>query len=288
MQRKIVGIMVAVIAALVGTFVLVRYVQTAETRATAGEELVEVYVVKDVIPAGTIGGENLADFVTVETVPMKVQAAGAVRSLTSLENKVSAVELVAGEQLVSQRFVTQADFINREVGVVVPPGMVEVTVELEPQRAVGGLIEPGDTVAVISSFDPFELAANVVEVDGEEVALPDAISADIQGKTPNTSGFILRKILVTAVQEDENTNSFNSNEEDQDKNRLQQAPANNLLITLAVDPADAERLVFTQEFGFVWLASERSDVPEYESELQTRLRVYEDAPTPPTVIQASN
>ncbi len=77
---------------MAGTVLLVRYVQGAEARATAGEELVEVYVVKDVIPAGTIGGESLADFVEVETVPVKVQAAGAVRSLASLENKVTAVE----------------------------------------------------------------------------------------------------------------------------------------------------------------------------------------------------
>ncbi len=287
MQRKVVGIVVAVLAAMIGTVILVRYVQGAEARATAGEDLVEVYVVETNIPAGTNAGESLAEFVRVETVPLKVQALGAVRSLTSLENKVTAVELVSGEQLVDQRFVTQADFINREVGVVVPEGMVELTIALEPQRAVGGLIDPGDTVSVIGSFEPFELTATVIEIDGEEVAVPQAVSEETAGKTPNASGFLMRKVLVTAIQESTQTNAPVGGD-DEEVDRLSNAPAGVLLVTLAVDPADAERLVFTQEFGLVWLASERSTVPQYDTELQTRGNVFDKPPTAPTVIQAAN
>lgn len=287
MQRKVVGILVAVIAAAAGTVLLVRYVQNAEERATAGQELVEVYVVTETIPAGANGGEVLTDFVRVETIPLKVQAAGAVRSLSSLEDKVTAVELVPGEQLVSQRFVSQADFINRQVGVIVPEGSVEVTIELEPQRAVGGLIEAGDTVAVLGSFEPFQLSANVVEVDGEEVALPESVASETDAQTPNTTGLFLRKVLVTAIQED-NRNSDDLTDEEQRSARLEEPPASNLLITLALDPADAERLIFTQEFGLIWLASERGTVPEYETDLKTRGNVYVEPPSPPVVIKAAN
>ncbi len=284
MQRKVVGILVAVVAALMGTVLLVRYVQTAEDRATAGEDLVEVYVIETAIPAGTNGGEALGDYLRVEAVPMKVQAEGAVRSLASLENKVTAVALVPGEQLVSQRFVTQADFINREVGVIVPEGMVEVTIDLEPQRAVGGLIEPGDTVAIIASFEEADGESDTVIVDGEEVALPSSISGD--GALPETTGFVMRKVLITALQE--NVRNAPVGEEDAASNRLEQSPTGNLLITVALDPADAERLVFVKEFGLVWLASERSTVPEYESDQQNRGNVYLDPPRPPAFIQAAN
>lgn len=287
MQRKVVGILVAVIAATVGTVLLVQYVQNAEERATAGQELVEVYVVNETIPAGSNGGEVLADLVRVETIPIKVQAAGAVRSLSSLEGKVTAVELVPGEQLVSQRFVSQADFINREVGVIVPEGSVEVTIELEPQRAVGGLIEAGDTVAVLGSFEPFQLSANVVEIDGEEVALPGAVASATEATTPNTTGLFLRKVLVTAIQEDRRRSTDLSEDEERTA-RLEEPPASNLLVTLALDPADAERLIFTQEYGLIWLASERGTVPEYETDLKTRGNVYITPPAPPVVIQAAN
>ena len=59
-----------------------------------------------------------------------------------------------------------------------------------------------------------------------------------------------------------------------------------MFITLAVDPADAERIVFSQEFGYLWLAQERSDVPEYETDIQTRGSVY-DAPEAPGTVEVS-
>jgi pilus assembly protein CpaB len=271
MSRKVIGIVVAIALAAVGTVALVSYVQTAEERAQAGEELVEVYVVKEPIPAGTSAIE-IEDYVTVELVPAKVQPVNSVQSLQRLAGRVAAVDLVVGEQLVDSRFVEPADAATRAVGVIVPSGKLEVTVELEQQRVIGGLVSPGDTVAVLASFEPFEVSAGVVEIDGEEVAIPDAV-ADGAG-TPNTTQIILRKALVTAVQQSAVNGGLNRDDEDED--RLNEAPADNVFLTLAVDPADAERLVFTQEFGFVYVALERSDVPENSTEQITRGNVYDE------------
>ncbi|MGI9610708.1 MAG: Flp pilus assembly protein CpaB [Acidimicrobiia bacterium] len=271
MSRKVVGIVVAIALAAVGTVALVSYVQSAEKRAQAGEELVEVYVVGESIPAGT-SADELEEYVTVELVPAKVQPINSVQSLQRLSGRVAAVDLVVGEQLVDSRFVEPADAATREVGVIVPSGKLEVTVELEQQRVIGGLLTPGDTVAVFASFEPFEVSAGVVEIDGEEVAIPDAV-ADGAG-TPNTTQIILRKALVTAVQQSATTGGFSNDDEDED--RLREAPADNVFLTLAIDPADAERVVFTQEFGFVYVALERSDVPENPTEQITRGNVYDE------------
>ncbi len=35
-----------------------------------------------------------------------------------------------------------------------------------------------------------------------------------------------------------------------------------MLVTLALPPFDAERLIFTAEFGNIWLAIERETVPD--------------------------
>ena len=51
MSRKVIGIVVALALASVGTVALVSYVRSAEERAQAGEELVEVYVLTDTVPA---------------------------------------------------------------------------------------------------------------------------------------------------------------------------------------------------------------------------------------------
>ncbi|MGI9598835.1 MAG: Flp pilus assembly protein CpaB [Acidimicrobiales bacterium] len=272
MSRRILGLLTAVVLALVGTFALVAFVTKAEARALEGEELVEVYVVSEPIPSGTPGKE-IEESIVVEQVPAKVRALGAVESLPSVVGKVAAVDLQPGEQLIDSRFVDLSEFADRAAGVQIPEDMIEVTLELDPQRAVGGLLEPGQTVAVLASFEPFEVAATVVEVDGVEIGLPDVVAAEIDGQTPNATDLLLRKVIVTAVQE-ARTRSFNTDEEEFD--RLNTSPEDVVLVTLAVPPADAERLVFTAEFGFVWLAVERDTVPEVEDEIRTRGNIYEN------------
>jgi pilus assembly protein CpaB len=263
MTRRITGFVVAIVLALVGTLALVVYVGSAEQRALAGEELVDVYVVKAPIASGT-AAEDIEGLVTVERVPVKVRADGAVDSLPSLAGTVTAVELVPGEQLVAGRFVQRSAFSDRAVGIDVPGDMVEVTVELDAQRAIGGLLEAGQTVAVFASFDPFKLSETVVQLDGNTVPIPSSYADDSSGNTPNSTNLLLRKVLVTAVQQPA------SKRAEDDKERLTTAPEAALFVTLAVQPFDAERLVFTAEFGNIWLAIERETVPDTEQPGQTR------------------
>lgn len=269
MTRRIVGIAVAILLASVGTLALAAYVSSAEARALAGEELFEVYVAGALIPAGT-PAEEIEQFVTVERVPLKVRAQGAVESLPALAGTVAAVDLVPGEQLVTARFVQRTEFADRELGVDVPDDMVEVTIELEPQRAAGSLLEPGQTVMVMASFDPFELSRTVIPIDGEAVALPSAVAADSAGSTPNTTDLLLRKVLVTAVQNRSGTTA------DEEEQRLTIAPEGTVFVTLALTPNDASRLVFTAEYGEVWLAIERETVPEANEPAQTRGNIFLD------------
>ncbi|MEM7324118.1 MAG: RcpC/CpaB family pilus assembly protein [Actinomycetota bacterium] len=270
MTRRVVGIVAAVLMAAVGTAALAAYVNSAEARALAGEELVEVYVADALIPAGT-AAEEIEQFITVERVPLKVKARGAVESLPALAGTVTAVDLLPGEQLISARFVQRSEFSDRELGVDVPDDMVEVTVELEPQRAAGGLLEPGQLVMVMASFDPFELSRTVIPVDGEAVPLPSAVADDVSGKTPNVTDDLLRKVLVTAVQDRAGTNA------DEEQQRLTIAPEGTVFVTLAVTPRNANRLVFAAEFGQVWLAIERETVAGDDEPAQTRGNVLNDS-----------
>ncbi len=259
MTRRVVGVTAAVILALVGTISLAAYVNTAEQRALAGEELVEVYVVDELIPGGT-PAEEVANLVSVEEVPLKVRAAGAIESLASYNGYVAAVDLLPGEQLVGGRFIQRSELTDREVGIDVPEDMVEVTIELEPERAVGGLLTPGQTVAVLASFAPFESSgAAAVPVDGALVPLPTSGGGDASTKTPNTTDLLLRKVLVTAVQGARIENE-----------RLTTPPDGSVFVTMAVSPFDVERIVFTAENGNIWLAIERDTVPDTDTAGQTR------------------
>jgi len=271
MNKKVLGVIGALVLALVGTMLLVGYVSRAEDRALAGEELVEVYVVNESVGAGTPADE-LTDAVSVEKIPEKLRATTAVTNLAELEGLVTAIDLDAGEPLLDTRFVAPQAFESRPKGVSAPAGTIEVTVALAAERAVGGLVAPGQTVAVLSSFEPFDVDPGVVQVDGEAIALPVEISTQQAVETPNSTHVILHKVLVTSVQIDPRAGSLAS--DDDDETGPAEAPAGDLLVTLAVTPADAERLVFTAEFGHVWLAAENVDVPEDGTTVQTRGSVY--------------
>ncbi len=253
MRRRVTGIVASLLLASLGTMLLVAYVQSARNEAVAGERMVDVLVVTEAIEKGTKAAD-IEDSVTVRQVPAKVRADGAVEDVDNLDDDlVSSVELVPGEQVVSTRFVTRQQASRGDV----PEGLQEVTVPLEPARALGGRLAAGDTVGVFLSFDPFEVSR-----DGD--------------KTPNTTHLELHKVLVTGVQL-ESTQALGGEDEagDGEDGRPTSAPTGTFLITLAVDASAAEKVVFAAEHGFVWLSAEPEDADEGGTEIVTRGNVYE-------------
>jgi pilus assembly protein CpaB len=265
MGRRILGIVGSVVLAAVGTVLLVAYVNGAEQRALAGEETVEVLVVRDDIPRAT-AVEDLGDRVTVERVPVKVRAVGSVQDLTELEGQVAAVDLVPGEQLVRSRFTNVAE-LQRTSDVEVPDGLQELTISLAPQRAVGGRVQPGDTVAVFASFDLEDGRTD------EEIAAAE--SESYTQRLSETTKLILHKVLVSHVQVEQLPPTPGEDEE-AGRNAPDLAPTGNLLITLAVDVAAAERIVFAAEHGLIWLSSQPDSATEDGSLLRTPRNIYDD------------
>ena len=261
MNRRTLGAVASLLLASLGTFVLIAFVRSAEDRAVAGEALVPVVVVKERVPAGTPASE-LGDRVAVERVPAKVRAADAVDDIAVLESRVAAIDLLPGEQVAAARFVT-AEAV-RPSGVSVPQGLLEVTVSLEPERAVGGVIRPGGTVGVLASFEPFEISSEgPFRLDG--ATLPK------DAKAPNSTHLILHKVLVTRVQSD---TSFTPKAGDAEATAP--APGGNLLVTLALDAPSVERVVFAAEHGTLWLANEPRDASETGTRVQTRGSINEE------------
>jgi pilus assembly protein CpaB len=253
MRRRVTGIVASLLLASLGTILLVAYVQSARNEAVAGERMVDVLVVTDAIEKGTKAAD-IEDAVAVRQVPAKVKAEGAIDDVADLNDElVASVELVPGEQVVSTRFVTRQQAARGDV----PAGLQEVTVPLEPARALGGRLSAGDTVGVFLSFDPFE-----INREGD--------------KTPNTSHLELHKVLVTGVQL-ENAQNLGAQDEGDDEEADQPTPAasGTYLVTLAVDSPSAERIVFAAEHGYVWLSAEPEDADESGTQIVTRGNVYE-------------
>jgi pilus assembly protein CpaB len=228
-KKRIIGALTALLMAITGTIMVLSYVGGANERAMAGAKTVEVLVVSKNIAAGT-PAEQLIEFVAPVQVPAKVVPAGAISNLKDLAGKVAAVDLVSGEQILSSRFASPAEL--KAAGTVdVPKGMLEVTISLDPPRVVGGKLQPGDTVGVFVSLEE---------------------GPDDQGPV---SHLALHKVLVTDVQ------GLAAPAEGSTDDSAP-VPANNVLITLAVSAANAEKIVYTQEFGRIWLSKEPDTADE--------------------------
>lgn len=285
MKKRVIGFVAAVVLALIGTTLLVAFVKGAEDRALAGEAIVEVYVAGSTIERGT-AGEDVVSLVSLEKIPTKVQVEGAIADLTDIEGLVAEVDLLPGEQLTFDRFVERSQISRYARTERAPEGMLEMTMSLSPERVVGGSIQPGDTIAVVASFEPFELESATLP-DGLDITvtsdqldqLLEAFFADDQlvgDKTPNVTKVLANKVLVTHVQEEElPQETFGNDGEVVGTGAI--APTGNLLVTVAVDASSLERIIFSKEFGMIWLAAEPLDAPEVGSKLVTRMNVYDES-----------
>lgn len=334
-SKRLLGIFAAIALALVGTGLIAAYVNSAEDRALAGEEVVEVLVIDKLVKAGATP-EEVEAATRIERVPSKVRADAALVNFDSLAGQVTAIDLVPGEQVVASRFIDEVVFAAEESKLtVIPPGYHEVTIALEPHRAVGGELRPGDSVGVIASFDPMPTngAAGVRWVDTQKLrealdlgidlatigawfgtesenpegetdnnaeeedpatgfnqnVVVDDIEAFVQAaelvisldgslpfearQTPAVTHLLVHKVLVTRVQLEEPPQSFDSGD-DEDASDL--APTGRLLVTLALPTEDIESVVFSAEFGRIWLSNEPQDAPEAGTAIVNRENIYLD------------
>ncbi len=300
MNKRLIGVALAAVLAVVGTFAVLAYVRDADDRARSDVELVEVYVIEARGEAGT-DEAGMRQAVGTTLIPATNVVDGVITDLTQLDGRVAAVDLVAGEQLLATRLVDEEAYDDgRSRLTSIPVGKHEVTISLDPERVIGGQLVPGDTVAVIGSFDPFTLTAMDIDnldeeelaqllvaslgdenpleraattVEGETTGEDTTVAAPADLVTNSTTHVMLSKILVTRIQlEQLPRETTDANGDPIDDGVL--APTGNLLVTLALEPHQVEQFVFTAEFGRIWLSYEPAGASEDELEVVTRVNVY--------------
>ncbi len=240
MNKKVVGVIAAVVMAIVGTGVLVLFVQGAEDRALEGEELVEVLTAEQQIPAGT-SADQLQDLVSSEQIPVKIAPEGVVSDLVSVSGQVTNVDIVPGETLLASKFVDPDNFTARRGAVEVPENLLEVTLAMSQEQFIGGIPVPGDRIAIVALGD----RADFIPANTDPLAQPTD-PANPQGTITATdlkvSKIILQQALVTNVQ----GNPLPEQPTTQDATARVAPAAGSLLVTLALDGPDVERLVYVR------------------------------------------
>jgi pilus assembly protein CpaB len=222
MKTRLLAALTALVLAVLGAVLINGYVQGADARALAGIRTTSVLVVDEPVPAGT-PVDKLALSVKPKAVPSAALATGALTDLSKVKGKVTSVDLVPGEQLLSSRLV-QASAVQKTGALAVPAGMQEVTVQLAPDHIVGGKIQPGERVAVYFSFPGGTGGQAVTQLVFQEVLVTDVQGAPAPVAAGATGG--------------------------------QAAPSGTELVTLARPAADVQRIIFTAQNGTIWLSSE--------------------------------
>lgn len=242
MNKKLVGVIAAVVMAIVGTGVLVLYVQGAEDRALEGEELVRVLTATAPIPAGTSAAQ-LEELVEEEDVPVKVAPEGVVSDLVSVSGLVTAVELVPGEVLLANRFVEAGNVQARSGSVEVPEGLLEVTIAMSQEQFIGGVPVPGRTVALIALGDRDDF----IFQPNDPLAQPviDPTTGQPTTDQYKVSKIIIQQALVTNVQG--NPLPVQTAEAVADPTQRVAPAEGSLLVTLAMEGPDAERLIYARD-----------------------------------------
>lgn len=254
-RRKSTGIIASVALALLGSIVLFKVVSAKSevAKPVAAEPMVQVWVATRDIPKGTPANQmQAAGMVAQKQIVQADRQADAVTDLNVIIDKIAADPIYNGDQILLGRFIS----LEKARSASVDPGKIAVTLILSADR-IGG-IKSGDTAGVVATFAPNEANA----------AAPAGVSHLTMHKVSvlNVSPFGAAAPPTTVAGADIN------------------APlaAGQYAVTLAVEGADAERLIFINQFGIVNLVNEPLEAGETNTKLVTFENVYQ--PTPQSAV----
>jgi pilus assembly protein CpaB len=189
---------------------------------------------KDAIRSGSIVKTSVAS---------KGLPAGALTRVTDSNSSLLALtDIQPGEYVLAGRFGTTPTGTR---AIEVPAGMVAVSVQLSDPARVGTFVTPGTRLAIFDSYkikavgnDPKSKMLNEAEVEGTSVLLDD--------------------VLVIAMGDSALTPG--QNQSNQEEGEATETSAPSFLVTVAVSPRDAARLVHGINTGELYAALRGPDV----------------------------
>lgn len=220
MSKRSSGVVVGgIIVALLGMVLVFTYAGRVRAGAGVSGAAGTAYVATNDIPAGT-RWEDMVGALKKKDVPADVRPATAVATTTQLNGKAAIRGIAKGEIVTTTQFNTSSSG-----GLDIPAGQNAVTINLGVPQAVARYIQPGADTNVYVTYKGLPTAGNPA----------DAVITKL----------LLSNVKVLA-------------------NQPMQAPTaeaaegaapqgSEILLTLALTPDQAERLIFAKENGSLWL-----------------------------------
>jgi pilus assembly protein CpaB len=239
MRTKVLILVAAIILGLIAAVSAARYIDGARERVEAQAEPVDVLIAQQDLPSGMSGEELISqELLKLEAIPRRYVSDDAISSAVAIEGKILTVPLARGEQVTGSRFSLPS---AAGLSFAVPEDYVAISLPNSADRGVAGLVRPGDSVIVYATFEPTGELADAVTKLVLRKARVLAVGATTTALSSSTS----------VDEEDEGESSGSLAGQTSGGSSAGEVPGT---VTLALSPADAEKLVFAQEEGKIWLA----------------------------------
>lgn len=231
MARRNVLLLVAVLIAMLGTAMVFMYVRGIEARIKRDQDPVMVVAAKEHITAGESIAEAQAagkiDQKDVRRVDAPKDALPDTRSIAGL---VALTDIYPGEPL------RQRDFGDpgSAGALATPQGNMALGIELADPARVGGFVRAGSEVAIFASADP-------VAIDGE----------GRKRELPARTTLVLERVTVLSVGE---TILGQRTTTDEGADAADDEAIPRTILTVSVDQADAEKLIYADRNGELTMA----------------------------------
>lgn len=235
MNRRILSIILAVLLAVVGTTAVLVYVSRADARALEGKEAVAVLVATEPIPAGTTAAAA-KQALRAENMPAASVPSDVVASIDdNLADLVTSTDLATGQLLTRGMLVTKSS----QSSIVLPKGMLAVTIPLSGGDHGGDQIKTGFKVAVFDTFTVGDNNANGFTPSGEQLAFGEDKNQATRLLLPEVE---VIDVLAEKPRGEDGSGGFGK-----------------YLVTVAVTQPAAERLIHALNTGTVSLAQVNDD-----------------------------
>lgn len=247
MGRRVLAVVIAALLALVGVAAVLLYAKGADSRAVAGAQPQTVFVSDKLVPSGTLLADAVRDGLLVRTsVAANALPVGALREVGEKNQQLLAVtDILPGEYVLESRFGTTPSGTK---AIQVPNGQVAISVSLSDPARVGSFVTPGSHVVIYDTFQPPVPVASGPAAPGAAAAVAP----------PAQTRVLLQDVLVIAMG---NTSLTPVAQGGQAQPQAQAGGAQaTVLVTVAVTPEDATRLVHGVNTGKLYAGLRGTDV----------------------------
>ena len=271
MKVRILLLMLAILFGLAAVFGVMFYINNLRATLEKEGEKVDVLVAtQDIIKDTSVGEIISKKLIEVKKIPLRYVVTGYMVSLDKYQDYFVSNQISKGEQITPVKFIKPSDIT---FSFEVPKGMVAISIPFNEIVGVSNLLTVGDRVNVIATFQTEQqqvqqqttsnqtadtsgsqdsVASNS---NGGSVSGNDYSSVNPFAVVTDTTKTVLWNIEILYIGVKVTIDDISAkNKGLLSSSGSSKEPVEIKTVTLAVTPEQAEKLVFSEELGTVWLS----------------------------------